>query len=346
MNRSLFFIIVAVFVFILPQQASASWYDMTWGYRKSHVVNGAAGAGTNYQVMITTYYGSGTDSAGSVYLSSHSKTDFGDIRFTASDGITLLNYWMASKVDSNNAVFWVKIPDNISASPSTIYIYYGMASATTTSNGANTFLFFDDFSGDLSKWTVESSSGVYPRIESGYMRAGGGTTGGGYGFTSLGSSPTYSTFADAAVGGKVYNSLDAIGEVAFRGVAAGNTGYKGRSDARAGQGQSFQAPPYSSWNFLPGGGCGADGVAPPINTWGTFEIQTTGTTFRYYRDGTLQRTCTDVTYAGPGEIALQNHYGSYTDYDDIYVRKFVSPEPGHGAWGIEELPSRRKILYY
>jgi len=64
-----------------------------WSYRKSHIINPAPGAGTNYQVQIVTYAGSGTDSGNAVYLNNHARSDFGDVRFTGSDGSTLLNYW-------------------------------------------------------------------------------------------------------------------------------------------------------------------------------------------------------------------------------------------------------------
>ena len=92
-----------------------------------------------------------------VYKLEKCRSDFGDIRFTRSDGVSLLNYWMEEKVDDRYAIFWVKIADDLSTSPATIYIYYGNPTATTTSNGDNTFLFFDDFYGstyDSNKWQV------------------------------------------------------------------------------------------------------------------------------------------------------------------------------------------------
>ena len=305
-----------------------------WGYRKSHVINPSPGAGTNYQVRITAYYGSGTDSEANVYLNGKSRTDFGDVRFTDDDGTTLLDYWIESKVDGDNAVFWVEVADDLSTEDQTIYVYYGKSDATTTSNGTNTFNFFDDFSGDLSKWSREKTSGVYPQIENGYMRAGGGTTSSPYGHTSLGSSPTYSAFLNNAVLYRARMSLNGIGEVAFRGNFAANTGYKDRHDQRSGQGQSFLKPPYSGWGFITG--AGADGKVPSADVWYTFEITAVGDTFKLYRDGVLKRTATDTQYSNAGEIALQNHYGSYTDYDWVAVRKYVSPEPSHGSWGSED----------
>jgi hypothetical protein len=55
-----------------------------------------------------------------------------------------------------------------------------------------------------------------------------------------------------------------------------------------------------------------------------------------YKDGVVKNTATDATYTSSGEIALQNHYGTWTDYDWVAVRKFVNPEPSDGAWGSEE----------
>ena len=312
-----------------------------WGYRKSHVINPASGAGTNYQVKVKVYYGSGTDSGENVYLNGKCRTDFGDIRFTNDDQTTLLDYWIEEKVDSSYAIIWVEVADDLSTVAQTIYVYYSKSDATTTSNGTNTFNFFDDFSGDLSKWSRDKTSGVYPRIENGYMRAGGGTTSSPYGHTSLGSSPTYSAFLNNAVLYRARMSLNGIGEVVFRGNFAANTGYKDRHDQRSGQGQSFLKPPYSGWGFITG--AGADGDVPSADVWYIFEITAVGDTFKLYRDGVLKRTATDTQYSNAGEIALQNHYGSYTDYDWVAVRKYVSPEPSHGSWGSEE---RVSATYY
>jgi hypothetical protein len=90
---------IAVFQFVPTVNANPNWLT-GWTYRKSHVINYATGAGTGYQVRIVAHYGSGTDSGGDVYLNSHCRTDFGDIRFTDDDGTTLLDCWMESKVDA------------------------------------------------------------------------------------------------------------------------------------------------------------------------------------------------------------------------------------------------------
>lgn len=149
------------------------WLE-NWLYRKSHVVEPSAGAGTKYQIKIIAHYGSGVDSGGDVYLSGKCRTDFGDVRFTDDDGTTLLDYWIEEKVDGNYAVFWVEVADDLSINPATIYVYYGKSDATTTSNGTNTFIAWDDFDlgyslNDPPKaergWSYEKSEGDIIRVE-------------------------------------------------------------------------------------------------------------------------------------------------------------------------------------
>jgi hypothetical protein len=321
--------------------ANATAWLSGWSYRKSHVINYAAGAGINYQVKVVVHYGSGTDSGADVYLNSHSRTDFGDVRFTDDDGTTLLDYWMESKVDSDKAVFWVKVADDLSTVNAAIYVYYGKADAvypylaSARAHGDATFLFFDDFTVDLSRWNREKTSGVYPEISSGtdYVRCGGGSTSAPYGHTSLGSSPTYSGFLDGAIEFRLRQTTDALGEIVYRGNYAANTGYKGRYDCRTGTEPSFMKPPYSGWSaFGPTVTRFGDGTG----VWYRGTITVLGSTFKMYKDGVVKNTATDATHTSSGEIALQNHYGTWTDYDWVAVRKFVDPEPSDGAWGSEE----------
>jgi PKD repeat protein len=275
-------------------------------YRDITVTNSPAIA--DYQMKVTVPY------------DAHMKPDFGDIRFIGSDGSTAYNYWMEKKTDGSSAVFWVNVPVS---STSAFRMYYGNSTLTTTSDGTKTFDFFDDFSGDLSKWTIEKTSGVYPRIESGYLAAGGGISSGTYGHTSLGSSPTYNAFQDGIVEFKHQHSTDGIGEVVFRGDFTLNRGYKGRWDARTGSEQVFLMPPYSGWTNI-GTAVAKWNTAGP---WYEGKMVVHGNVMDLYDDGNLKGTVTDNTYTGAGEIAIQNHYGSYTNFDDVRVRKYSSTEP-------------------
>ncbi len=138
------------------------WYDVRWANRKLITLTGTAdGAQTNYQLKLTVSKSAGTDSGAAVYLGTKVQDDFDDLIFTKSDGTTLLDYWRESYVSGTSAVVWIEF-DSIPASPNTavFYVYYNNSGASAISNGANTFIFFDDFSGDKSNWTEETNSGT------------------------------------------------------------------------------------------------------------------------------------------------------------------------------------------
>jgi hypothetical protein len=132
-----------------------------WFYRKSHVINPAVGAGAGYQIKVVVHYGPGTDSGEDVYCGGCCRTDFADIRFT-DDNSALLNYWLQTKTDGGNAVFWVKIAASLESSAQTIYLYYGKSDASSASNQVGTFV--DVVDGTVASWTLgetNASSPVY-----------------------------------------------------------------------------------------------------------------------------------------------------------------------------------------
>jgi len=102
-------------------------------YSDITVANGSA----DYQTKITVYYGSGTNGLGVVYCNSLCQADFDDLRFTAADGTTLLDYWIESYVASTSAVVHVQ---NNSTPDTTLRMYYGKADAEAVSSGPNTFI--------------------------------------------------------------------------------------------------------------------------------------------------------------------------------------------------------------
>ncbi len=129
-----------------------------WTYQKSISLSRTSGAVSNHQMKLTVYYGSGTDSTGVVYCDSLCKTDFSDIRITTSDGTTLLDIWMESKTDSNNAVFWIEF-NSIGTTATTFYIYCGNSGAATVSNGTNTFILFENFEWGNNGDNISTSGG-------------------------------------------------------------------------------------------------------------------------------------------------------------------------------------------
>lgn len=129
-----------------------------WTYRKSVTISRASGAVTNYQMKLLVGESSGA-SGEDVDCGGHCLSSFNDLRFTASDGVTLLDYWIESisgTTPNQLATVWIEF-DSIGTSATTFYMYYGNSSASAASNGANTFIFFDDFERGLDGDTVGGS---------------------------------------------------------------------------------------------------------------------------------------------------------------------------------------------
>ena len=132
---------------------NSEWFDLDWGARKRVVVTNAdAVAYTNAAVRIDVTYD--TDM----------QTDFDDLRFTASDGVTPLNHFTESYTPSGSATVWVEIPTLATSTDTEIYMYYGNGTESDGS-ASGTFDFIDTFedgaiseySGDTSLFTTDGT---------------------------------------------------------------------------------------------------------------------------------------------------------------------------------------------
>ena len=138
------------------------WFSSSWQYRRAITINNTSNSNTlsNYQVLVTL------DTASLISAGKMQSTG-ADIRFTDSDGLTSLSYWIESGINTSSTRIWVKVPSIPASSTKTIYIYYGNPSATGLSNGDATFDFFDDFSvKDTSKWNWPTDW----TVETGYAK--------------------------------------------------------------------------------------------------------------------------------------------------------------------------------
>ncbi len=111
-----------------------------WPYRKAITITNTGAQMTDYQIRVPV-----------TFVTSHMKANFDDVRFTDSDGQSILNHWKESFIASSAAVFWTKIPVVPAGTPAnptvkTVYMNYGNFNAQGgSSNGANVFDRFDDF---------------------------------------------------------------------------------------------------------------------------------------------------------------------------------------------------------
>jgi len=308
--------------------SSSAWWDTDWQYRICHVIWGASNAGIDYQIQIVAINSSGTDGGGKVYIDNQTRSDFGDVRFVANDGSTLLSYWAESVFDGENATFWVKVSDDLSASYVTIWMYYGNPTATSQSNGTNTFVVFDDFEGstiDNSTWTVigqVTTSNVFAFTGTQCMKQGLGSS-----QIYLTNMPVASNFAVGAwfrdtpsvngiEAGLMVQSQDCkefVGYDSSRPFDLDTAHYFSQVD--------FYAATY--WSIS------------DINRTAAFHQMEIEYTDRAYMliDGVMQ------TYKGtagsPIYISLGSNWAGAIGnafWDSFYIRKCVNPEPVQGSW--------------
>lgn len=315
-------VIFTTMVKIPPVEASGHWLD-DYEYRKSHIILNATGAGTNYQLKLTVYYGSGTDSGNSVYLDSKSQTDFDDIRFTDNDKTTLLDYWIEEKTDGDNATVWFEVRDNMTSSNVTIYLYYGKAGASSASNGEQTFLFFDDFPGSSlngSKWGSNGAPSV----------AGGSVTieGSGEYIRTLG---TYA--ADSAMRARASLTYTTQSRLGFH-----DTTNPASAPLAMFQNDFPVASKYNARTYVSGDENDDIGTAyQGTRVWEVMRRDTTDVRF-FIDDAQVGTTHTS-------EVPTGNMYfgGSvFTDggvavIDWILLREWILSPPQHDAWGAEEV---------
>jgi hypothetical protein len=109
---------------------------------------------TDYQMLMYVHRTTGTDSGYDTYLGTACESDFSDIRFYNVTTSAVCTYFIES-VSGDTAKIWVKL-GSIPTTGVRIGIVYGNNSVSTTSDGVNTFPFFDTFDGsalDETKWT-------------------------------------------------------------------------------------------------------------------------------------------------------------------------------------------------
>ncbi len=131
-----------------------AWLNSSFQYRKPIDVQENSGSSlNNYSTLIYVTYDADMNS------------DFSDLRFSNEAGTEELGYWIENKSDSNYAYVWVKIPTLTASSETTIYMYFGYASATTQSDKNDAFwLSFSETrtqSITTNTWTNYTTQDVY-----------------------------------------------------------------------------------------------------------------------------------------------------------------------------------------
>jgi hypothetical protein len=251
--------------------------------------------------------------AGGLCLSS-----FNDIRFTKSDGTTLLDYWIESvsgATPNQLATIWIEF-DSIGTGATTFYMYYGNAGASAASNGDNTFLFFDDFPGsalDGTKWNGSGSVGSsLLTLTSGEIT----------GKTTVGTNTRFR-------GLMKYGTNSSYMKFGFYLETAGNSAANYYANHTTGSQLNAETKHNGSATFVALGNVGH-------NAYNIFEVKRNNSTnVQFEINGTNVQTTT--TNLSSNSLYADIHAQSQTVYSEwVFISQFLGTEPAWGSWGAEE----------
>ena len=303
-----------------------TWWNATWTKKAPVCINNTGGSAlSHYQVSLNVTY------------DADMQVDFDDLRFVNVSAGTEEAYWIEDKSDSNWCLVWFNGTYIAGGgwSNDTTEMYYGNPSASSASNGTNTFEFFDDFEDGTvgncpSGWTCNDDVGTI-RVSDDYAK---------FGTKSLKLDDTGQQ--SGSPGLYAYHSFSPItAGIAFKCWARmGTSGYSsihvGEDIKSGGQGDAgilFNAGT-QIYYYTNGGETLLQSIS--ANQWYEIEVKATGVDDTYYDilvDGDSKLSGGEVLYESL--IQFDKFYYSclyggstYVAYlDQVLVRKYASPEP-------------------
>jgi hypothetical protein len=254
-----------------------------------------------------------------------------DIRFTKSDGTSLLDFWIESS-DASTATIWIEF-DAIPASPSTaiFYIYYGKAGAGSASNGNDTFLLFDDFdradSGTVGNGWLATGS-ITCSIETNRLKGVSVTAGGNlcyHPYTFSGKTVTYASITGTSL------TKDQL--LLIEGSTTAKVMSVGQLGGYLGSGKEAWIDA-AGWHDL-----GTTFAIDSPYIYGMM-YDSGANTYSVYKDYVLKQSAQSVYNWGGGVVNSVDFYvynTATTAYMDwIHVGKFATTEPTFSAWSGEQ----------
>lgn len=260
---------------------------------------------------------------------SHANSDGSDIRFYDTSW-NPLPYWIEKWNEGGESVIWVKVPN---AGTNRIYMFYGNSSASSKSNGAAVFDFFDDFETfNTSKWTAYSTnydiSGSVLTI-----RKGGIERKSAFPFR----------FQDGYVAETKVKFLNLGGRRSYSGVIPeiASSPYTASSN-RNRDATILYMREYRSYSVCywigDGRGSGYDRYGCPwVSTngeWYITGVSVLGNEVKFWKDYMVEETVTginwnkDLVYIKLGSFYRDESYNIQdTSYDWVRVRKYADSEP-------------------
>jgi hypothetical protein len=237
-------------------------------------------------------------------------------------------------------------------------MYYGNSGASTTGNGSNTFGFFDDFSSDLSKWTVDAANTDAIEI----------TATLGNPSPSLRQDPdtsqTRNSYFDTRMITSSYTMQNGIIEydLYLSGTSSSTPRIIHQFGTRVNSLSFTNGYAWRMQNTTTDGGwmefssgawakIGSNWGPTTGNTWNSVKMVVSGTTYDAYVNSGTVSSATDTTKQ-TADYLISHVHGvslakptSYILLDNVRVRNYASPQPTFGSWnGEEQTPSSPDLI--
>ncbi|HEV7454373.1 MAG TPA: DUF2341 domain-containing protein, partial [Candidatus Saccharimonadales bacterium] len=252
-----------------------------------------------------------------------------DIRFTASDGVTALPFWIESwNRATSSASLWVNVPTIDSVNGATLYMYYGNSTAASASSGNSTFDFFDDFSGgtvDPTKWTATGGTWSIASDTRADGTAGGVLHGVLSARQALATSYTGTDYVVQVYGKQVGGRMWGVGTRVSNGVSNMYTAniYDDLNTTKNLYLYTWLNNPSNSATLTLGNA--AVGTVSP-NIWYQLMVKVHSINIDVYKNGVLQIHGVQSSLPS-GKAAIYGEVNTTANFSNMLIRKYAATEP-------------------
>ncbi len=292
------------------------WWDSGFGYRQSFNVSEVSGSAlSGFQVNVSV------NTAVLVSLGKM-RSDCADMRFVDASGV-LIPFYLDAGCNSAATRVWLRM--NLSAyQNTTIYLYYGNATASSVSNGSMVFEYYDS-GNQIPNWSAVNAAGQNATFGSSAPSYYAVSQNGNYLYRNI------NLTTNRIVDFNVYSN--GLGNFYFLANSTG-AGQHFRAETRAGNNAGVGiAASWTSWS-VPSQTCA--NIA--ANTWYNFSLVIGASTTQAYINNAACGGAYTFTNNGPYIGLIGDGLGaSYTTWwDNIRVRQYLAQSPTVIGSGTEQ----------